>query len=179
MVTENHIWLLSFYRLSEINGSQFFANLAKHIKQPEISHNLSRHFAEEAQHAWYFSDCIDQLGYRPLLVEKSYQDYLSAVGLPANVMEILALTQIFERRVIRHYREQSRVFQEHPLILDTIDRVMQDEHWHLKWVMDALKEMEPIYGKEHIQATLQHYQGIDDEVHAQLQHEYAQRLSIY
>ena len=179
MLNENELWLLSFYRLSEINGAQFFAQLARNIRQPEIQHNLTRHFSEEAQHAWLFSDCLRQLGHEPLKITRTYQDYISDTGLPANLMEILALTNVFERRVINHYTKQVRVQTQHPLVKETLERIKQDEYWHLKWVNQALKDMEPVYGKEMIKDTIARYKEIDDAVYEKLVTEYNQRFAHF
>ena len=176
MLSENELWLLSFYRLSEINGAQFFAQLARVIRQPDIQHNLTRHFSEEAQHAWFFSDCLKQLGHEPIKIAKTYQDYISDVGVPANLMEILAVTNVFERRVISHYARQAKIETHHPLVRETLDHIKQDEYWHLKWVNQALKDMEPEYGKETIKDTIARYQEIDDAVYEKLLIEHQQRF---
>ena len=176
MLSENELWLLSFYRLSEINGAQFFAQLARTIRQPEIQHNLTRHFSEEAQHAWLFTDCLKQLGHEPIKMTKTYQDYLSDVGVPANLMEIMAVTNVFERRVISHYTKQAKIQTRHPLVKETLEHIKLDEHWHLKWINQALKEMERQYGRETIKDTIARYQEIDNAVYEKLLIEHQQRF---
>ncbi len=177
MLTENELWLLSFYRLSEINGAQFFGKLAGSIRDPHIRHDMTRHFSEEAQHAWYFTEVINHLGYEPLQLDKTYQDqYLANIGLPANMMEVLAITQVFERRVINHYAKQSRLSTQHPLIKQTFDRIMDDEHWHLKWVNQALQNLEPKYGKDNIDNTIKRYWEIDKAIYEKLLDEHEQRF---
>lgn len=177
MLTENELWLLSFYRVSEINGAQFFAQLVRNIRQPEIQHNLTRHFSEEAQHAWIFTDCLKQLGHSPIKVAKTYQDYIADIGMPVNLMEILALTNVFERRVISHYSQQSRIQTQHSLVRETLQRIKLDEHWHLKWVNQALRKMEPVYGEQTIKDTIARYRSIDNAVYAKLLAEYQQRFT--
>ena len=50
-------------------------------------------------HAWYWTSALEKLNYHPIRIRNAYQDaYLEAAGLPVNVMEILALTQVFESR---------------------------------------------------------------------------------
>src|SRR5689334_4733896 len=93
-IDPNTLWLLSFYRGSEISGALFFGRVARTLSASPIACELSRHFADESQHAWLWTDCIQQLGAKPLAIETVYQDrYLAAAGLPANLMEVLALTQ--------------------------------------------------------------------------------------
>ena len=48
-------WLLSFYRSSEISGALFFGRLANVIRDPRVQLDLTRHFADESQHARWFS----------------------------------------------------------------------------------------------------------------------------
>ena len=178
MLNENQLWLLSFYRLSEINGAEFFAKLAKIIRDPKISADLTRHFSEEAQHAWYFTDLIHKLGHTPIPMNRAYQDqYLDHIGVPANMMEILAITQVFERRVINHYAKQSRLQQKIPQISQTFDLIMDDEYWHLKWVNEALTQLEPRFGKDNIEKTIKHYWEIDKDIYSKLTLEHEQRFT--
>lgn len=177
MLTENELWLLSFYRLSEINGAQFFGKLAGTIRDPQIRHDMTRHFSEEAQHAWYFTDCIHQLGHQPIQMRQTYQDrYLENIGLPANIMEVLAITQVFERRVINHYARQSRLPTQHVIVRDTFKRIMEDEHWHLKWVNDALTRLEPRFGRQNIESTIKRYWETDKSIYESLIDEHDQRF---
>src|SRR5207244_5261114 len=101
---------LSFYRTSEISGSLFFGRLARSMKPGPIQRDMTKHFSDEALHAWYWTSCIENLGAQPLKLREAYQDqYLAAAGMPANLMEILAITQIFERRVVNQYARHSRL----------------------------------------------------------------------
>src|SRR5687768_6146379 len=105
-ISDDELFLLSFYRTSEINGSLFFGRLARVLRPSPIQHDLSKHFADEAAHAWYWTDCIDRVGARPMKLSEAYQDqYLEAAGLPVNLMEVLAITLVFEGRVIGQYRQ--------------------------------------------------------------------------
>ncbi len=178
-MTENDLWILSFYRLSEINGAQFFAKLAGHLRDDAIRYDMTRHFSEEAQHAWYWTQCIEQLGAKPLQLDRTYQDqYFANIGLPANIMEILAITQVFERRVINHYAKQARMPGTHPAIKRTLARIMDDEKWHLQWVSDALKALEPEYGEETIRDTLDRYWLADKAIYQRLLSEHNERFAF-
>src|SRR5262249_16417799 len=166
-LTEHELWLLSYYRISEISGSLFFGRLARVLRPSAIQHDLSKHYAEEGEGAWYGSECIDRLGAKPLKLPSAYQDqYLEAAGLPANLMEILAITQVFERRVINQYAKHRAVPDLEPEVADTLDRILQDERWHVTWVRDALAGMEARYGRDHILATLRHHREADRAVYA-------------
>ncbi|MBX9686270.1 MAG: ferritin-like domain-containing protein [Candidatus Obscuribacterales bacterium] len=174
---ENEEWLLSFYRTSEISGALFFGRLCKSLRPGPVQHDMSKHFADEAQHAWLWTDCISKLGGNALKLADAYQDqYLSVAGMPANVMEILALTHVFEKRVIRQYALHSRVPDLNPEISATLGKIMDDEHWHLSWVHDALLRMQPEYGKEYIEQTVKRFWEADQEVYKRTMSEHEERV---
>jgi bacterioferritin (cytochrome b1) len=178
-VSEEVLWLLSYYRSSEIRGSLFFGRLANALRPGPIQHDLSKHFADEAQHAWYWTDCIDRLGARPMKLDEAYQDqYLEAAGLPANMMEILAITFVFEHRVIDQYNRHLKAPTVHPQIQDTIRRIMKDEGWHLYWVRKALDGMEERFGADEVERTLERFRQADREVYAKTLAEHTDVLSI-
>lgn len=178
-LSDDELFVLSFYRSSEINGSLFFGRLARALKPSPIQHDLSKHFADEAQHAWYWTDCIDRLGARPLKLADAYQDrYLEAAGLPMNLMEVLAITLVFERRVINQYAKHLAVPALHPEVTATIERIMEDERWHVQWVRDALSGLEDRFGREHVESTLRRYRAADQEVYAGALREYESRFAF-
>ncbi len=159
-------WLLSFYRESEISGALFFGRLASVIRDPRLQFDLTRHFADESQHARWWSDCMDELGVRPTRVQASYQDaYLEAGGAPANVMEVLAVTLAFEKRVAGSYAAHLKVHDLAPPIRTTLARIMEDEGWHIHWVSRTLRDLEPEYGPDTVAAAIERYAAADREVY--------------
>ena len=176
-LTENELWLLSFYRTSEISGSLFFGKLARTLRPGLIQIDMTKHFADEANHAWYWTDCIRERGGEPMKLSDAYQDqYVSAAGMPANLMEVLAITQIFERRVIHQYTAHLRTPELAGPVKRTLEKIMQDELWHIDWVKKALESMEPEYGKEAIAATIERFRAADREVYAKTIQEQEERL---
>jgi len=170
-------WVLSYYRTSEINGSLFFGRLARTLRPSPIQHDLTRHFADEALHAWYWTDCLDRLGTRPVKLSDAYQDqYLEAAGLPVNLMEIMAITLVFERRVINQYAKHLALLGVRPEVRDTIDRIMADERCHVAWVKEALEGMHDKFGAATVAETLQRYRQADREVYARTLAEHEDRL---
>ena len=177
MIDENELWILSFYRISEISGALFFGRLAKTMKPGEIQRDMTKHFSDESMHAWYWTACIEKLGAHSLKLEESYQDqYLAAAGLPVNIMEVLAITQVFERRVIGQYSLHSSLPGLHPEIKATLARIMQDEKWHIEWVRDALKTLEAEYGQDRVETTLKRFTEADLQVYKKTTHEHTDRL---
>lgn len=177
-MNDNELWLASFYRSSEISGALFFGRVARTIRGP-LQKDVTHHFADEAAHAWYWTDCIDALGTRAIPMRDAYQDrYLEAVGVPASLMEVLAVTQVFEKRVIGQYHMHLRREQTPPPVRETIEKIMRDERWHVRYVRDALAAMEERYGADEIAATLARYAAADEEIYARVLAEYGERLAI-
>src|SRR2546427_11954313 len=134
MLDENELWVLSFYRSSEISGSLFFGRLARSMKPGAIQKDMTKHFSDEALHAWYWTSCIDELGGKPIKLNSAYQDqYLTAAGPPINLMEILGITQIFEKRVVNQYAQHSHIREIKPVVRETLAKIMMDEKWHIQW----------------------------------------------
>ena len=178
MIDDSVRWLLSFYRTSEIGGALFFGQLARTLKPGAIQADLTRHFADEARHASLWTSCLAELGVVPVALGRSYQDrYLAAAGVPANLMEVLAITHVFERRVARQYGRHRRMPQLEPAIARTLDRILHDEHWHLQWVRRALVELEPEYGRAAIDAALERCRAADEAVYGALLAEQGQRFA--
>lgn len=174
---EHEQWLLSYYRTSEISGALFFGRLARSLKAPSVQADLTKHFADESQHAWLWNKCLNDLGMPAIRVQESYQDqYLEAAGMPMNLMEVLAITQVFERRVIGQYGIHRQFDDLNPIVAQTIDRIMDDEKWHIHWVGEALKGMEESFGKDHIDETLRRYRLADQQVYEKTLKEHGERL---
>ena len=177
-LSDNEHWLLSYYRSSEINGALFFGRIARTIRGPLVV-DVTHHFADEATHASLWTRCLTDLDLPPIKVGKAYQDqYLSAVGVPANLMEVMAITQVFERRVITQYRRHLRYEGAHPAIRATIERIMRDERWHVAYVREALDGMASRYGADVIQDTLRRFTAADEEIYAKTLAEYADRMDF-
>jgi hypothetical protein len=176
-ISENERWLLSFYRTSEISGALFFGRLAKSMKPSSIQQDMTKHFADESQHSWYWTECLKNLGHQPLKLDTAYQDqYIAAGGMPANLMEVLAITQVFEKRVIGQYALHMNSENLHPEIKRTLLKIVEDEKWHIHWVDEALNSMAAEYGKEHIQNTLNRYWSADQAVYEKVITEHKERI---
>lgn len=176
-IDKNLHWILSFYRTSEISGALFFGELARSLRPSAIQQDMTRHFADEANHARYWTDCLAKLGAEPLKLPTAYQNqYLAAAGMPTNLMEILAITQVFEKRVVSQYALHSKSPNVPDVVRQTIDTIMTDEKWHIQWIRDALKEMESDYGAGNIKDTLTRFTLADREVYEKTANEHQERI---
>lgn len=177
MISENELWVLSFYRASEISGALFFGRLSRSVKPGPIQRDLTKHFADESMHSWYWTECIEALGHQPLKLRQAYQDqYLEAAGIPVNMMEILAITQVFEQRVISQYAVHSQVPGLDPRIQATLQKIMEDERWHIHWIKEALIGLESKFGKDQVESTIKRFRQGDQEVYKQTMTEHEERI---
>lgn len=165
-LNDNDRWIMSFYRSSEISGALFFGRIAACVPAGPLQRDLTRHFSDESRHSWYWTKALEDLDFRPIRMKNAYQDgYLEAAGVPVNMMEILALTNVFEHRVIGQYARHLKVPGLHPVIKATIDKIVADEKWHIQWIRAALDEMGKTYGDEKVKEKIQFYRKADEEVY--------------
>lgn len=177
-VTSDELWMLSFYRVSEIGGALFFGRLARTLTPGIIQNDLTRHFADEARHAALWTACIEQIGGGVVRLDNAYQDrYLAAAGIPANLMEILAITQVFEQRVLRQYSHHLAMPDIHPAVYATLTKIMEDEKWHIEWIRRELKRMEDERGEETVRAALRRFQAADQSIYDALAAENEDRIA--
>lgn len=179
MLSENERWLVSYYRVSEITGAMFFGRLAKMQRPGPVQADLTQHFADEAQHARWFTECMESLDVKPLKLSFAYQDdYLTTAGVPTNFMEVLSITQVFEKRILNTYARHLKVPGTPPPVKRTLQRIMRDEKWHVEWVKQALRDLEPQYGKDHIERTLDRHTAADRETYRRFIDEHGERVTF-
>ncbi len=158
--------ILNFYRASELHGGLVMGMLAQRTRDPELMLELTRHAAEEVMHAQLWTETMLALGMRPTPVRQTSQDrYAAASGTPTTVLEVLALTQVFERRVCRHFQEHLRRPGTHELVKATLRRMLADEAGHISWIKHWL-DRESVSRRALVQRTLDRYTLIDREVYA-------------
>jgi demethoxyubiquinone hydroxylase (CLK1/Coq7/Cat5 family) len=179
-IDENSRWLLSYYRSSEIDGALFFGRIADTVRSRELAADITQHFADEAKHAAIWTRCLTDLGVEPLRMHGSYQSqYFDAIGAPANLMEVLAITQVFEKRVIGQYRRQLSSPGTHRRVRTALAEIMDDERWHLRYVRQALHAMCDRHGKERVEATIARCTQADNEIYAKTLAEYGDRIAWF
>ncbi|HXI98174.1 MAG TPA: phosphopantetheine-binding protein [Gemmatimonadaceae bacterium] len=165
-VSENELWLLSYYRESELAGALLMGRLARETDDDDLRVRLTEHCAEEARHAWAWTETILRVGGTPRRVSETYQSrYHAAVGNPSNLLEVLALTQIFERRVVRHFKAHLAWPGTHPEVARTLQQLIDEEVGHIRWVKDRLDAYGAIHGELVVREMLDRFQRIDEQVY--------------
>ena len=176
-VDENELWLLCYYRASELAGALVMGRLAAGTDDDELRVRLTEHCAEEANHAWLWTRTILEVGGTPRRVAETYQTrYLAAIGPPATTLEVLALTQVFERRVMRHFRDHLRRPGTHPAVARTLERMIAEEVGHIGWVKERLDRCARELGAAGVTRTLRRFSDVDHQVYAGLL-EYRERFA--
>jgi acyl carrier protein len=168
-ISENDLWILSYYRESELQGALIMGRLARETDDDELRVRLTEHCAEEAHHAWRWTQTILAVGGTPKRVTETYQSrYYDAIGHPTSLLEILALTQVFERRVMRHFRAHLRWPGTHPAVVATLREMIEDEVDHVGWVKEWLDRYALEHGEAVVAELMHRFEEVDRRVYADL-----------
>jgi demethoxyubiquinone hydroxylase (CLK1/Coq7/Cat5 family) len=174
-ISRQELELLNFYRASELHGGLLLGALVRRARDSRLILDLTRHSAEEVRHAQLWTETILAVGGRPRPIRDTYQArYAAVVGTPLSLLEVLALTQVFERRVYRHFSEHRRRVGTHPLVQRTLQRMLDEERGHLAWVkrwLDAQAVTRPAVVRE----TMGRYAAADETVYGALLEEFGWR----
>jgi bacterioferritin (cytochrome b1) len=177
MTAQSEIALLNFYRASELHGGLILGQMVRRTRDPELILSLTRHSAEEMMHAQLWTEAIIAIGGRPAPVRETYQTrYAEEVGTPLTMLEILALTQVFERRVYRHFTEHLRQANLHPVIATTLRRMLDEERGHLTWVKHWLDKQSATRPTE-VREVMRRYADADELIYAAMSAEYGWRVA--
>jgi hypothetical protein len=131
----NLAWRLHWYRQSELDGSLLLGRMIRRTTDATIVGRLTKHCADEARHSWLWSRAIDALGLAPVRILRSYQSfYLDEVRAPRTLVEVLALTHVFEHRVDQHFAAELQRPNLPPVVRRTLGVMLRDEVGHLDWV---------------------------------------------
>jgi acyl carrier protein len=165
-ISENDLWILSYYRESELAGGLIMGRLARETDDDDLRVHLTEHCAEETNHAWLWTQTILKVGGTPKRVAETYQTrYYAEIGMPASLLEILTLTQVFERRVIRHFRAHLKWPNVHPAVAETLHKMIEDEVGHISWVKDRLDRYAAEKGEALVAETMRRFTEVDERVY--------------
>ena len=164
-VSETELGLLNFYRASELHGGLVLAQIARRVRDGELALKLLRHSAEEIEHARLWTEAIVAVGGRVEPVRRTYQTmYAEALGCQIGLLDVLALTQIFERRVYRHFLEHLHRPGTHPVIAATLRRMIEEEKGHLSWVKAWLEDQAVRRGAV-VRERMMRYAAVDRRIY--------------
>jgi bacterioferritin (cytochrome b1) len=167
---------LNFYRASELHGGLVLGQLVCRVRDAELMLNLTRHSAEEVRHAQLWTETIIEVGGTPAPVRDTYQKRLATrVGVPSSVFQVLALTQVFERRVYSHFIRHARLKGTHRVVRACLERMIDEEKDHLSWVHEWL-HAEGMRRRVDVNALMQDYADAEASVYNELvaEHQFVQ-----
>lgn len=131
----NLAWKLNWWRQSELEGALLLGRMVSLADSAELCARLTRHCAEEAEHSRIWASTLEELQLPHVRIRRSYQSfYLRHTGPPGSLLEVLAFTQIFERRVHRRFHEEVRNPDTPAAAIRAYKTMMEDEKDHLAWV---------------------------------------------
>jgi demethoxyubiquinone hydroxylase (CLK1/Coq7/Cat5 family) len=167
-ITDRELGFLNFYRASELHGGLILAQVARRARAGALVLELTRHAAEEVVHAQLWTETILAVGGRVRPVRDTYQDrYARVTGPLTSLLDVLALTQVLERRVYRHFTEHLRRPGTHPRVRATLARMLEEEKGHLRWVKRWLDDQERLLG-DAVPAAMRRYADADALVYDEL-----------
>lgn len=168
-LSEDDLWLLSYYHAAELDAALMCAKLARVTGDDDLRVYLTEQCAEEAKHAWLFSEAILKLGAKPIPIDETYQSLLGRrVGLPTSPLEFFALTKVVEVRAYEHYQWHLQQAGVDPIVADVLRRILDDEKDHVSGMNHYLKELEKSGRKLEIERVITRYEEEDRRLYSEL-----------
>jgi hypothetical protein len=176
--TERELWMLNFYRNSELHGALLMGRLARTVADDDVLVHATRHCATEARHAAMLSETIVSLGGRiDPHVETVQQHYSARGGVPSALVDLLVLSEVLERRVVITYRAHVARHDVHPDVARTLRAIVREEEEHAGdagWIERALASRP----SEVVEAAERRWGAVDEAVAAELERMIAERFPV-
>jgi hypothetical protein len=169
-VSDRDLWLLNFYRNSELHGALLMGRLARTLGDPELLGHATRHCATEARHAALLTDAIEALNGRIDPQLKTVQEHYSERGgVPSALVDLLVLSELLEKRVLVTYRAhlaRPALHREVRAVLETIVHEMEEEEHGAEdsWIEAAL-DKQP---RERVESAMAKWRAVDAAVASEL-----------
>jgi bacterioferritin (cytochrome b1) len=178
VATERELWMLNFYRNSELHGALLMGRIARAVADDDVLVHATRHCATEARHAAILTETIMSLGGRiDPQVETIQQHYSAKGGVPAALVDLLVLSEVLERRVVITYRAHVARHDVHPDVARTLRAIVREEEEHAGdagWIERAL-DSRP---SEVVEAAERRWRAVDEAVAAELERMIAERFPV-
>jgi hypothetical protein len=166
------LWLLAFYRNSELHGALLMGRLARAYTDAVLAANLTRHCATEARHAAMLTEALADLGAPVDLDTGTIQGhYGEAGGIPTELADVLVLSEVLEKRVLASYRahlQRDDVSSVARRTLEAIVMEMEEEEDgtdpHAGWIDRALDAMP----RQIVSSAKERWRRVDADVAAAL-----------
>jgi bacterioferritin (cytochrome b1) len=164
-LTDREIWLLNFFRNSELHGALLMGRLARTTFPVELLANMTRHCATEAHHAALLTELLAELGGEldPSL-QTMQEHYSREGGVPTELADLLVLSETLEHRVLSVYGEQLGAPGLHPRVRAVLEEILREEEEHGDgedcWLEQALRTLP----SQQVQESRRKWSAIDRKV---------------
>jgi bacterioferritin (cytochrome b1) len=147
-LTDREIWLLNFFRNSELHGALLMGRLARTHFPVQLLANMTRHCATEAHHAALLTELLAELGGKLDPSLPTMQEHYSREGgVPTELIDLLILSEVLEHRVLAVYGEQLNASGLHPRARAVLEEILREEEEHGEgedcWLEQALRTLPP------------------------------------
>jgi bacterioferritin (cytochrome b1) len=175
--TDREMWLLNFFRNSELHGALLMGRLARSLSGTELLTNITRHCATEAHHAALLTEVIADLGGEVDPKTGAIQEHYSREGgIPKVLVDLLVLSEILENRVLSAYREHLNSADLHPKVRVVLEEILREEEEHgageNTWLEQTLRK----YSVAEVVDSRRRWSEIDRKVAGQI---YSQLDSLF
>jgi hypothetical protein len=167
---EREIWILNFYRNSELHGALLMGRLARAVTDTRLLLNLTKHCATEARHAAMLSETIVEAGGTlDPKIPTVQEHYSSKGGVPTALADLLVLSEVLEQRVLHTYKDHLA----RPDLLPAVRRGLaaivaemeaEGEDEHAGWIDQAL-DAQP---RAAVEAAKRKWKDVDAQVAAEV-----------
>ncbi len=145
-LTDRELWLLNFFRNSELHGSLLMGRLARTQFSTELLANMTRHCATEAHHAALLTELLAELGGHVDPNLPTIQEHYSREGgVPTEIADLLVLSEVLEHRVLAVYGQQLNDPSLHPRVRAVLAEILREEEEHGDgddcWLEQALRTL--------------------------------------
>jgi bacterioferritin (cytochrome b1) len=170
--TDRELWVLNFYRNSELHGALLMGRLARTLTDTTLLVQVTRHSATEARHAAMLSETIAALGGSIDPHVTTVQEHYSAKGgVPASLVDLLVLSEVLERRVLTTYRAHLTRADVAPPVRQCLTAILhemeqEEEHGdHAGWIDEALRA----HPRTTVETASRKWQAIDVDIAGELE----------
>jgi bacterioferritin (cytochrome b1) len=175
--TDREMWLLNFFRNSELHGALLMGRLARSLSGTELLTNITRHCATEAHHAALLTEVIADLGGEIDPKTGTIQErYSREGGVPKALVDLLVLSEVLENRVLSAYREQLNSAGLNPKVRVVLEEILREEEEHGAGENTWLEQTLGKYSPAEVADSRRRWSEIDRMVASQI---YSQLDSLF
>jgi hypothetical protein len=145
-ITTRELELLNIYCTSALHSARWLGRAARRTQDPELCMELARRAADAVRQARYWAETARAVGGAVTPAETTlHEQYTERFGQPSNLLDVLTLSQLYERRLARQLLQHFHQPGTHPVVRATLRRVIEEEvepEWATRWLDRASHTLE-------------------------------------